>query len=95
MNKVKFAIDSTRSGFSTSETKLLGIDLEKVGCFVYDGNNLELWMDGAAEAICITKSQVSPVAFSQLVDALESEFPEWYGDEFPNGRSDDEVDLPY
>lgn len=97
MTKIKFAINRANLS-SLPGCKLLGIDLAKIGCFVYDGNNLELWMDGASEAVCIEKSQVSPHAFSQLIDALEDEFPELYGDEFPNGRSDDEAevdDLPY
>lgn len=95
MTKIKIEIERSNLGFHSEGIKLLGIDLEKIGCFVYDGGNLELWMDGAAEALCIEKSQVAPKAFSQLLDALENEFPELYGEEFPDDQSGSEVDLPF
>ena len=78
MSKIKFAIETEDC------TKLLGIDLEKISCFLYDGVGVQLWMDGAPESITIQKSKVQPQAFSQLLGALEDEFPELYGDEFPD-----------
>lgn len=88
MSKIKIAIDCDKDS-----TKLLGIDLGKISGFVYSGVNLELWFDGASEALCIEKSSVQPQAFSQLIEALEDEFPELYGDEFLGEVEED--DLPY
>lgn len=82
MAKIKIAI-----GIQNDSTKLLGIDLSKISAFVYSGVNVELWMDGAPEPVCINKSDVQPQAFSQLLGALEDEFPELYGDEFPHSES--------
>ena len=87
MTKIKIAIDDKDT------TKLLGIDLSKISAFVYSGFNIEIWMDGAPEPMCIEKSSVQPQAFSQLLGALEEEFPELYGDEFPNSaRYHDNID---
>lgn len=91
MSKIKFAIETNEG-----TTKLLGIDLEKISCFVYDGYSVQLWMDGAPESIAIQKSEVQNQAFSQLLGALEDEFPELYGDEFPDRiTGEEEGDLPY
>lgn len=96
MTKIKIAI-----GTENDSTKLLGINLEKISAFIYTGVNIELWMDGASEPLCIEKSQIQPLAFSQLLGALENEFPELYGDEFPELYGEDyqgyvEYDpLPY
>lgn len=92
MTKIKIAI-----GSQDDITKLLGIDLSKIAAFVYTGLNIELYMDGAPEPIYIEKWQVQPQAFSQLLGALEDEFPELYGDEFPDSEpcdhDEDGVDL--
>lgn len=82
MTKIKFAIETEDC------TELLGIDLEKISCFLYDGVSVQLWMDGAPEPIVIQKSEVQNQAFSQLLGALEDEFPELYGDEFPDRMLD-------
>lgn len=99
MTKIKIAIDCDKDA-----TKLLGIDLSKISAFVYSGVNIELWVDGAPQPLYLEKTQVQPQAFFQLLGALEDEFPELYGDEFPRSASyydggdedEDGVDpLPY
>ena len=67
---------------------------------MYDGPSVQLWFNGASEALNIEKSSVQPQAFSQLLEALEDEFPELYGEEFseepdPNDLPEFEEDCPY
>lgn len=88
MSKIKIAIGGENS------TKLLGIDLSKINCFVNDGSSLELWMDGAGDPLYIPRSEVESQAFDQLLDALGDEFSEMYGDEFPR-NSPPIVNDPY
>lgn len=76
MSKIKIAIED-----QDGSTKLLGIDLSKISAFIYSGVSIQLWFDGASEALYLEKSQVQTQAFSQLLGALEDEFPELYGDE--------------
>lgn len=87
MSKIKIAI-----GVQNESTKLLGIDLSKISAFIYSGFNIELWMDGASEPMYLEKSQVQTQVFSQLLGALEDEFPELYGDEFPGENGGDYED---
>lgn len=84
MSKIKIAIED-----QDSSAKLLGIDLSKISAFIYSGVSIHLWLDGVSEALYLEKSQVQPQAFSRLLGALEDEFPELCGDEFPDEDDED------